>query len=103
MGIALESFRLDILEQAIQKGNAEALLSYVLDSSMTIVQHLDFRNKVLRLLVKLYQNLPEPDHLAISQCLVHLNDTETCSKMLTDLIKKDEVLSFLYRPFPAKA
>ena len=46
IGIALESFRLDIVEESIKKGDAVALLSYVLDAGMTIIQHLEFRNKV---------------------------------------------------------
>ncbi|CAJ0762217.1 15919_t:CDS:2 [Entrophospora sp. SA101] len=47
IGIALESHRLDVIEHAILKGQqASELLSYVLDSCMTLVLNLDFRNKV---------------------------------------------------------
>jgi 26S proteasome regulatory subunit N2 len=61
----------------------------VLEASMSLVEHLEFRNKVLRLLVQLYQGLPEPDYLSISQCLLHLNDSSSCAKMLLSLIEKD--------------
>ena len=60
IGLALESFRLDIVEESVKRGDAEALLTYVLDASMTLVQHLDFRNKVslsyINLLVQFNKN-----------------------------------------------
>lgn len=46
IGIALESRRLDVIEEIISKGQASELLAYVLEVSMTLVQNLDFRNKV---------------------------------------------------------
>lgn len=92
IGIALESRRLDIVKSIIQKGDASKLLSYVLDVCMTLVQNLEFRNEVLRLLVDLYKTLEHPDYISISQCLVHLNDTSSCADMLKGLVeKKDEV------------
>jgi 26S proteasome regulatory subunit N2 len=46
IGIAIESRRLDIIERIISKENSHELLAYVLDVGMTLVQNLDFRNKV---------------------------------------------------------
>ncbi|RKO84054.1 armadillo-type protein, partial [Blyttiomyces helicus] len=92
IGIALETMRLDVIEEAVLKGDAQELLSYVLEASMTIVQNLDFRNKVLRLLVKLYRNLQEPDYISINECLVHLNDPAACADMLQTLVGRDEAL-----------
>ncbi|RCH91282.1 proteasome regulatory particle base subunit [Rhizopus azygosporus] len=95
IGIALESRRLDIIESTILKGNPSQLLAYVLDVSMTLVQNLEFRNEVLRLLVNLYKKLEKPDYISISQCLVHLNDTTSCAKMLKSLIEKnDELMAY---------
>lgn len=92
IGIALESRRLDVVKSIIQKGDAAKLLSYVLDVCMTLVQNLEFRNEVLRLLVDLYKTLQNPDYISISQCLVHLNDPASCAAMLKSLVeKKDEV------------
>lgn len=93
IGIALESRRLDIVERTILKGTSHELLSYVLDVCMTLVQNLDFRNKVLRLLVDLYKNLQEPDYVSISQCLVHLNDPAACSELLRELVNKEDDVS----------
>ncbi|KAF7725612.1 proteasome regulatory particle base subunit [Apophysomyces ossiformis] len=92
IGIALESRRLDVVKAIIEKGSPNKLLSYVLDVCMTLVQNLEFRNQVLRLLVSLYQNLEEPDYISVSQCLVHLNDPKTCTEMLKSLIDKEEAL-----------
>ncbi|KAJ1539895.1 26S proteasome non-ATPase regulatory subunit 1, partial [Nowakowskiella sp. JEL0078] len=48
IGIALEAFRLDVIESAISKGPSKELLTYVLDAAMKIVTNVDFRNKLLR-------------------------------------------------------
>ncbi|CAB4395122.1 uncharacterized protein OCT59_026377 [Rhizophagus irregularis] len=90
IGIALEARRLDIIEQAISKGQASDLLAYVLEVSMTLVLNLDFRNEVLLLLAKLYQNLAEPDYVSISQCYVHLNKPIEAARLLKDLVSKGD-------------
>ncbi|KAJ3101281.1 proteasome regulatory particle base subunit [Phlyctochytrium planicorne] len=96
IGIALESLRLDVLEATIVKGNAQKeLLSYILEAAITIVQHIDFRNKVLRLLVKLYGNLEEPDFFATSKCYLYLNDHAKIAELLEGLVKKDEYHALL--------
>ncbi|ORZ21533.1 armadillo-type protein [Absidia repens] len=92
IGIALESMRLDVVEVMIGKGDSAKLLPYVLEIAMTLVQHLEFRNKILQLLVKLYQDLKEPDYISINQCLVHLNDPHTAARMLQGLISKGHEL-----------
>ncbi|KAI7883369.1 armadillo-type protein [Mucor mucedo] len=95
IGIALESRRLDVVKSIIQKGNASKLLTYVLDVCMTLVQNLEFRNEVLRLLVELYKTLENPDYISISQCLVHLNDPTSCADMLKSLVeKKNELMAY---------
>lgn len=51
IGISIESMRLDVLEEAITKGDATgSLLNYVLESAMSIIQNLKFRNQVYYLL-----------------------------------------------------
>ncbi|KAI8369483.1 armadillo-type protein [Radiomyces spectabilis] len=92
IGIALEARRLDVVKAMVEKGPLSKLLSYVLEVSMTLVQNLQFRNEMLRLLVSLYQNLDEPDYISISQCLVHLNDPVGCTQMLQHLVGKNQEL-----------
>ena len=89
IGIALESRRLDVIQSIIQKQGGQELLSYVLEVCMTLVQNLEFRNQVLRLLVDLYKTLKNPDYISISQCLVHLNDSVSCADMLKGLVEQE--------------
>jgi 26S proteasome regulatory subunit N2 len=58
---------------------------------MTVIQQLTFRNSVLKLLVKLYRNLPTPDYISISKCLVHLNEPVEAAHILCALIKGQNV------------
>ena len=89
IGIALESRRLDVVKSIVQKGDSSKLLTYVLDVCITLVQNLEFRNEVLRLLVELYKTLKDPDYISISQCLVHLNDPISCANLLKSLIDQN--------------
>lgn len=112
IGIALESFRLDIVEESFnllksdqvyplflqlitQVAEKSKLLNWVLYASMNIVENLDFRNNILRLLVKQYHELSEPDYDSVCQCFIHLNDTTSCAQMLKDLVARDEVVHFV--------
>lgn len=89
IGIALESLRLDVVEDAINKGDKLELLDYVRTTSMNIIENIEFRNKVLTLLVKVYQTLPEPDYISIGQCLTTLQNADEVADLLKNLIKKD--------------
>ena len=66
------------------------MLSICVDAFAFAAHCLD---QVLRLLVKLYLNLEEPDYVSVSQCLVHLNDPAACSDMLKDLVSKNTDVS----------
>ena len=90
IGIALESKRLDILEEAIVKSSEDDLLPYVLDVTMSLVQNLEFRNQVLILLVKLYVNLKEPDYFSMSECFVYLYDYAKAAGLLKELVHKGD-------------
>ncbi|KAI9310565.1 armadillo-type protein [Dichotomocladium elegans] len=95
IGIALEARHLDVVKTMIEKGSPKKLLPYVLEVCMTLVQNLEFRNQILRLLVTLYRDLKEPDYISISQCLVHLDDPGACHELLRNLIeKKDELMAY---------
>ncbi|KAI9364396.1 armadillo-type protein [Zopfochytrium polystomum] len=90
IGIGLEALRLDVIEKAVVQGNKRELLGYVLECSLTIVQELEFRNKVLHLLVDLYGSLEEPDYISASQCFLYLNDPVHSAELLLKLLKQDE-------------
>lgn len=88
LGIALETKRLDIIEEIFNVTRDQTLLSYVLEAVMGVVQTLDVRNQVLHLLVKLFKSLPSPDNFSIAQCYVYLNAPQLASELLHDLVQK---------------
>ena len=109
IGLALEARRLDVLESTLNQASAaqkspsgaetiRELFLYTKEAALTLVQNLVFRNKVLTLLVNLYQALKEPDYLAVCQCLVFLNDHVSASQILKKLVeagdKKHNLLAF---------
>jgi len=97
IGIALQSRRIDKLEYAISKSNANEVashLQYTFRVCMDLVS-IDYRPVVLRLLVQLYSKLPVPDSLNMCRCLVFLEDAEGLANHLKALLaseKEDSVL-----------
>ncbi|KAE8677578.1 26S proteasome non-ATPase regulatory subunit 1 [Hibiscus syriacus] len=99
MGIAIECRRLDKLEEAITRSeNVHATLAYCTNISHSFIYRREFRLEVLRLLVKVYQQLPSPDYLSISQCLMFLDEPESVANLLEKLLrsenKEDALLAF---------
>ncbi|RPA80049.1 26S proteasome regulatory complex, non-ATPase subcomplex, Rpn2/Psmd1 subunit [Ascobolus immersus RN42] len=105
IGIAIEARRLDVVERGIEqagqssgKGKSKStgkderleLMEYVLEIAMNVVQDVELREKLLRLLLNLYLNHPIPDYFAISKCVVHLEDHVLAGKLLKDLVTKGE-------------
>lgn len=50
-----------------------------------------FFPKVLRLLIKLYESVPNPDWVNICQCLMFLDDSQEVAKILHSLTEGTEV------------
>ncbi|KAI3426179.1 hypothetical protein D9Q98_008556 [Chlorella vulgaris] len=95
VGIALESRRLDQLERAVSSSQEpERTLKYALGVSQKLVVSREFRNQVLRLVVRLYEAVPQPDHAAICQCLMFLDDADEVATILFRLLggSDDEAL-----------
>jgi len=91
VGIALETRRLDVFEQAVLKSeDVQDMLSYSLSICMSLIESRLFRNEVLRVLVKLYLNLATPDYIRVSQCLIFLDDPDSVAEILEKLIKSSE-------------
>lgn len=86
VGIALDARRLDVIERIFNETKDSSILTYTLEAAMTIVMKLDFRNRVLRLLVQLFSSLSTPDHFSMVQCLVHLNDPVLATNQLAGLL-----------------
>ncbi|CAL5215275.1 unnamed protein product [Lathyrus oleraceus] len=99
MGTAIECRRLDKLEEAITKSdNVQGTLSYCIHVSHSFVSLREYRQEVLRLLVKVFQKLPSPDYLSICQCLMFLDVPEGVASILEKLLrsenKDDSLLAF---------
>jgi len=91
VGIALETRRIDIFEKAIlQADDINAMLLYSLKVCMSLIQNRQFRNTILRVLVKLYLGLATPDYINVCQCLIFLDDPQAVADILEKLVKGDE-------------
>lgn len=90
IGIALQSRRADKLEYAIkQSGNEQtALLQYTFRICMDLVS-LEYRPEVLRLLVRLYSELPVADSMNMCRCLIFLEDHVALSATLKKLVESN--------------
>eukprot|EP00898_Chlorokybus_atmophyticus_P004570 jgi/Chlat1/5113/Chrsp33S05124 len=95
VGMAMEARRLDQLERAIRAApDIPGMLAYCMRTCQTVIDNREFRQEVLRTLVKLYSSVPSPDYVSICQCLMFLDDSEAVANILEKLVKgsKDDVL-----------
>ncbi|KAL3847589.1 hypothetical protein ACJMK2_018492 [Sinanodonta woodiana] len=95
VGIALETRRIDIFEKAIlASDDVPTMLTYGLKVCMSLIQHRQFRNTVLRVLTRLYMGLATPDYINVCQCYIFLDDPQSVSDILEKLImgEKNAVL-----------
>jgi len=91
LGIALETRRLDKIEQAISgSDDIPGMLAYAQKVCMDIVLNRDFRHTVLKLLVKIYNTLRTPDYIRISECLVFLDDSKSVADIVNNLLQTKE-------------
>ncbi|KAG4263962.1 26S proteasome regulatory subunit N2 [Fusarium proliferatum] len=107
VGIAVEAKKLDVLRSVIKRasddekkakanplenspGPAEDLMEYTLGICMDIVQERAFRTEILRLILDLLNDIPNPDYFAIAKCVVYLNSDEEASRMLRSLVEKGD-------------
>lgn len=110
VGIAVEAKNLAVLRKVIQRASddeksakgksteagsdpAEELMEYALSICMDIVQERSLRTEMLGLILELLNEIPNPDYFNIAKCAVYLDSDEEVSKMLRQLVDKDEPLS----------
>jgi len=87
LGIAVESRRLDKFEQAITgSDNVPEMLTYALQVSTQIVLIRDYRQTLLRTLVKLYRQLSSPDYFSLTQILTFLEDSKAIADLLSSFV-----------------
>ncbi|EIT75351.1 26S proteasome regulatory complex [Aspergillus oryzae 100-8] len=105
IGIAIEAKSLDVLRKTIIRANedekkqngesrrSEELMEYVLDICMGIVQERAFRNEILKLILELLNEIPNPDYFSIAKCVVYLNEHSMASVILRQLVEKGDARS----------
>lgn len=99
IGLSLDSFRLDIVEQIINdqiknndsEENILNLVNYTLNIATTITSFQSFRNLILNSLVKIVLRLSSPDYFIISKIIVILNDDKLAVKLFEDLILNSQI------------
>ncbi len=108
VGIAVEAKNLAVLRQVIKRASddekrskgktqessapapTEELMDYVLSICMDVVQERSLRTEMLRLILDLLNDMPNPDYFAIARCVVYLNSDEEASTMLRTLVNNDD-------------
>lgn len=110
VGIAIEARNLEVLRKVIKRasedekssrskqpegvpGPAEDLMEYVLDICMGVVQERGLRTQILKLILDLLSEIPTPDYFSIAKCVVYLNQDEEASRMLRQLVAKNDQAS----------
>ncbi|ERT00500.1 hypothetical protein HMPREF1624_03873 [Sporothrix schenckii ATCC 58251] len=120
VGIAVEAKNLEVLRRVIKRASddakaaaggkgkaaapaepapADELMEYVLGICMDIVQERSFRTEILRLILDLLSDIPNPDYFAIAKCVVYLNSDEEATHLLRQLVEVDnrESLAIAYQ------
>lgn len=106
VGIAVEAKNLDVLRRVIKRASedekrskntqegtsspAEDLMEYILGICMDIVQERGFRTEILRLILDLLSEIPNPDYFAIARCVVYLDADDEASRMLRNLVDTND-------------
>jgi 26S proteasome regulatory subunit N2 len=105
VGIAVEAKNLDVLRRVIKRASeegkglttqenvqnaAEELMDYALSICMDIVQERGLRTEILRLILDLLNDIPNPDYFAIAKCVVYLDSDEEASALLRQLVTKGD-------------
>ncbi|KAI3968891.1 hypothetical protein MKX01_029041 [Papaver californicum] len=91
IGIAIECRRLDKLEEAITRSdNIPVTLDYCINLAHSFVTLKEYRSEVLRVIVKVFQSLPDPDYLRICQRLMSLDESAGVAMILEKLLRSEQ-------------
>lgn len=91
LGLSLETRRMDIFERSIMESlDVPGMLSYAFRVCMSLIENRQFRDEILRKLVRLYRNLEKPDYINMIQCLIFLDDANSVADILDKLSKSED-------------
>ena len=91
VGLALESHRMDLLEEAIMNvENPLQVASYTLKSTQKSIASKTYRDSILKLIVALHEKLGNKDMNAVIKCLMILDEPEKTSDIIIEYLKGSE-------------
>ncbi|VDN18579.1 unnamed protein product, partial [Dibothriocephalus latus] len=92
LGIAIETRREDIFEEAITRADdRDEMMRYALKVVLNLVDSVKFRKRLLNILVGIYSQKPSPaDSVSICQCLVLMDNPQGTADILEDLLLRSE-------------
>ncbi|GMM37663.1 proteasome regulatory particle base subunit [Saccharomycopsis crataegensis] len=96
IGVALESYRLDIFESiinqqiSVKEETSLQLINYALSCLSTINYSTQFKNSASHKLVELILKLKNPDFFMITKLIVQLNDSNLSIKLFKSLADGDD-------------
>ncbi|AET41317.1 proteasome regulatory particle base subunit RPN2 Ecym_8021 [Eremothecium cymbalariae DBVPG len=93
LGIALESYRLDVVSRILNQQTSETsalkLITYVLVAATTTVNNTYFRLNILHELFEILIKLKSPDYFAISKIIVNLNESDLARRLFKKLVAEE--------------
>ncbi|EKG06285.1 proteasome regulatory non-ATPase subunit 2, putative [Trypanosoma cruzi] len=96
VGFTIRARCLDFLEKVLRQDIAftksAAILNYTFDLASVMLRDIGFRGKILRLLADLYAQggLSTIDYFSRAQCLLFLGDSESTTRLITDLMQAND-------------
>ena len=90
-GMSLEARRVDFFEDSIKQSEDPAsMLVYCMKIVLSLIDHRGFRGNVLGILVRIFLDQKVLDYVLICQCYVFLDDFQSVSQILEDLLGGNE-------------
>ncbi|SCU91574.1 LADA_0F10770g1_1 [Lachancea dasiensis] len=103
LGIALESYRSDVVEEVLKMrvsedsdNNALKLITYVLAAASTTISSTPFRADIYHKLFGILMSMKTPDYFTILKIIVTLNDLKL-AKILFDKLSQEENPEIAYQ------
>ncbi|PVU85716.1 hypothetical protein BB560_006832 [Smittium megazygosporum] len=90
VGLSIESRRLDILTKVLNNDHSGELFSFVLKQCLEFVNQIDYRNEIMKLLVKIQLERPQIDYSSVCYILASLDDPNLASDILINLALSNE-------------
>merc|ERR1711881_439571 len=87
-GLAIETGRYDILEDAIKGCNCskvDEMIDYVSKICLTVIEESSLLKKILLLLVKISKEQNSPNYINVCSCLVHLDNAAMVAEIIRTL------------------